>query len=478
MQFNLGNSYTVVTNATPEEEALLHQWCNKEYEYYGLDFSQKPPRRMKMVSKLPYFKYNKFPAGWTGKFLQRLRKDPAKAANSEYVTFKDIRTKPKNGATLMGMTGKLNIPMLRDYQERALKASLKSSRGIIHHATGAGKTVVTAAILSELGLPSLIIVPTLNLLIQTAEDLKGFLGEDYVGEIGEGIFNPKLFTVATVQSLWSKIKRNDEELSKLFKTIDVLCIDEAHHINVAGKNKIQNTYFQIAMMLDCYYKFGLTATPGDPDSLERELLEGATGRAIDHVSSSELIKRGLLTRPEIQMYRIHPPQRYSDWQAAYKQNILRNSRRNAQIVRLAEQYSAQDKSVLITVTRVEEHGGLLNDMIPQAVFMSGKTPAEERKQILEDFGNKKIKVLISTVVNEGVNIPSMDVIIMAGGGKSNKQTVQRVGRALRKSEGKSKAMIIDFYDADNGMLERHSKARLKTYKKESEFEIKAIIDVD
>ena len=58
------------------------------------------------------------------------------------------------------------------------------------------------------------------------------------------IFNPKLFTVATVQSLWSKIKRNDEELSKLFKTIDVLCIDEAHHINVAGKNKIQNTYFQ------------------------------------------------------------------------------------------------------------------------------------------------------------------------------------------------------------------------------------------
>jgi superfamily II DNA or RNA helicase len=72
----------------------------------------------------------------------------------------------------------------------------------------------------------------------------------------------------------------------------------------------------------------------------------------------------------------------------------------------------------------------------------------------------------------------MDVIIMAGGGKSNKQTVQRVGRALRKSEGKSKAMIIDFYDADNGMLERHSKARLKTYKKESEFEINPIIEVD
>ena len=475
MQFNLGNSYTLVTNATPEQEALLHQWCNKEYEYYGLDFSQKPPRRMKMVSKLPYFKYNKFPSGWTGKFLQRLRKDPAHCND---ITFKDVRTKAKNGAFLVGMTGKLNVPMLRDYQERALKQSLKSSRGIIHHATGAGKTVVTAALLSEIGLPSLVIVPTLNLLLQTAEDLKGFLGEEHVGEIGEGVFNPKLFTVATVQSLWSKIKRNDEELSKLFKTIDVLCIDEAHHINVAGKNKIQNTYFQIAMMTDCFYKFGLTATPGDPESLERELLEGATGRVIDHVSSSELIKRGLLTRPEIQMYKITPPQRYSDWQAAYKQNILRNARRNAQIVRLAKQYSAEDKSVLITVTRVDEHGGLLTDMIEDAVFMSGKTPADERKQILKDFGNKKIKILISTVVNEGVNIPSMDVIIMAGGGKSNKQTVQRVGRALRKSEGKSKAMIIDFMDADGGMLQRHSKARLKTYKKESEFDIKPIIEIN
>ena len=231
-------------------------------------------------------------------------------------------------------------------------------------------------------------------------------------------------------------------------------------------------------MLDCYYKFGLTATPGDPNSLERELLEGATGRVIDHVSSSELIKRGLLTKPVIQMYKITPPQRFSDWQAAYKQNILKNGRRNAQIVRLAERYADEGKSVLITVTRVAEHGGLLNDMIEDAVFMSGQTPADERKQILEDFGNKKIKILISTVVNEGVNIPSMDVIIMAGGGKSNKQTVQRVGRALRKSEGKNKAMIIDFYDADRGMLERHSKARLKTYKKESEFEIKDHIDVN
>ena len=473
MQFSLGNSYTLVTNATPEEEALLHEWCNKEFEYYGLDFSQRPPRRSKMSSNLPYFKYNKFPSGWTGKFIKRLKHDSRYEAYGDRLTFKDVRTKPISHNWDVSTT---TIPPLRDYQDRALLKSLQSTRGIIHHATGAGKTIVTAAILKELGLPSLIIVPTLNLLLQTSDDLKGFLGEEYVGEIGEGAFDPQLFTVATVQSLWSRIKRDDPDLSTLFKKIDVLCIDEAHHINVAGKNKIQNTYFKIATMLDCYYKFGLTATPGDENSLERELLEGATGRVIDHVSSSSLIKRGLLTRPVIQMYKITPPQRYSDWQVAYRENVLKNARRNALIVQLAERFAKENKSVLITVTRVAEHGGTLNDLIEQAVFMSGQTPSDERKQILEDFGSKKNKILISTVVNEGVNIPSMDVIIMAGGGKSNKQTVQRVGRALRKAEGKHKATIIDFYDADNGMLERHSKARLKTYKKESEFEIKEIID--
>ena len=87
---------------------------------------------------------------------------------------------------------------------------------------------------------------------------------------------------------------------------------------------------------------------------------------------------------------------------------------------------------------------------------------------------KDLKILISTVVNEGVNIPSMDVIIMAGGGKSNKLTVQRVGRALRKAEGKETAKIIDFYDNDNGILLRHSKARLKTYRKEEEFQIEPL----
>jgi len=471
MHFNINNSYTaVVGKVSPEESKLINEWCTKEYTYYGLDFSQRPPRRMKKTDSIRYFNYAKFPAGWTGKFIQKLK------AREVPITWTDCRVKPKSEPLPMMITQGLSIPKLRDYQEEALSKILEQGRGIIHHATGAGKTIVMAAALRDLNLNSIIIVPTLNLLHQTVEELKKMLGEHRVGQIGDSVWEPAQFTVSTIQSLWSKLKANDHQLSLIFKEGDVLIIDEAHHINIGGKGKIQNTYFKIAQQLDSYYKIGLTATPGDEGSLDRELLEAATGRVLHHVSSSLLIERGLLARPEIQMYRITPIQRYSDWQAAYKQNILRNAKRNALICRLARQYAGEGKSVLITVTRVAEHGAVLKEMMPEAVFMSGSTDSSLRIEYIKAFKEKKTPIMISTVVNEGVNIPALDVIILAGGGKSIKQTVQRIGRALRRSENKSLATIIDFFDADSGMLQRHSRARLKVYKSEPSFDLKKEID--
>jgi superfamily II DNA or RNA helicase len=472
MHFKIGNTYTEVVSDYKEGLQIINDWCLKEYEYYGMDFSQRPPRRVKKTDYLKYFQNKRFPTGWAGKFFRKYQDLDLEGGRGAYkkITWEDCRDKPPFSFPLEHT----HIYPLRDYQQEAFEAALLQSRGIVYHATGAGKTVLMAKLLAELNLPSLIIVPSLNLLLQTSGDLIGFLGEENVGTIGEGVFEPSKFTVATVQSIWSKMKNNDEDTKKLFKSLHCLFIDEAHHINVAGRNKIQNTYFQIAQVCNTYYRFGLTATPGEEGELERELLEGATGSVIHTISSSHLIRLGLLTRPVIEMYKITPPMRISDYQAAYRENILKNAKRNAAVVRLANKYAKEGNSVLIIVNRVQEHGSVLKDLIPESVFMSGNTAGSDRKEIFEDFANKDIKVLISTVVNEGVNIPSMDVIIMAGGGKSNKQTIQRVGRALRKSKGKHIARIIDFYDADNGMLERHSKARMTTYKKEREFEIKPI----
>ena len=61
MHFNINNSYTaVVGKVDPEHSKLINEWCTKEYDYYGLDFSQRPPRRTKKTDNIRYFNYGKF----------------------------------------------------------------------------------------------------------------------------------------------------------------------------------------------------------------------------------------------------------------------------------------------------------------------------------------------------------------------------------------------------------------------------------
>ena len=198
-------------------------------------------------------------------------------------------------------------------------------------------------------------------------------------------------------------------------------------------------------------------------------MEAATGRIIHVKSSSDLIREGYLTPPLIQIYPISVIKGYRDWPLAYQYNILENVERNTTIKKLAQHYASCGDSVLIIVNRVECHGVVLHEAIEGSALLVGDTATEERQEIFEHFEKKIIKILISTVVNEGVNIPSMDVIIMAAGGKSSRAVIQRVGRCLRKSEGKTEARIIDFLDQDGKVLERHSNARISTYKSEEAF---------
>lgn len=465
MKLLIGNSKVDIVDALPAETELIKSWCLKEYQYFGVDYTRFPHRHRKMTDIISYFGHNSFPTGWVGTFIRRLKDQKIKFEwidNREKPLYKGYKDYPNS------------TPDPRDFQLIAHDIAIKRTRGIIDHATGSGKTLLMVYILRSLGFSALIFVPDRNLLMQTVKVFKKYLGPENVGYIGEGEKDIQLFTVATIQSLWSAYKRKDPSILSLLNTVDILFIDEGHHVNIAGRKKIHNTYFKLAQACDAYYRFSFTATPGEPGSLDRELLEAVTGVILHSVSSSELIRKGILARPSIKIYWINCRHRYNNWQTAYKENILKNTERNALIVRLAEKYAAEGKSVLISVNRVEDHGVVLHEMIEDSALMIGKTPIGEREEIFNAFSDKKIKVLVSTVVREGVDIPSMDVIILAGGGKSDKATVQRIGRALRRTKDKSTAIIIDFIDNDGGMLRKHSRARLRVYKSEEAYEIEEI----
>jgi superfamily II DNA or RNA helicase len=91
--------------------------------------------------------------------------------------------------------------------------------------------------------------------------------------------------------------------------------------------------------------------------------------------------------------------------------------------------------------------------------------------LIHDLERKLRPILIATTLaDEGLDIPSLDALILGGGGKSSTRAYQRVGRVLRPSEGKEKAMILDFIDAAP-YLDGHSQARLALYRHEQEFEV-------
>ena len=76
-------------------------------------------------------------------------------------------------------------------------------------------------------------------------------------------------------------------------------------------------------------------------------------------------------------------------------------------------------------------------------------------------------LLASSIFDEGENLPSVSVLILAGGetgSKKGRRLRQRIGRVLRLAEGKERALVIDFFDKTHQYLEKHSKKRLEVYR--------------
>jgi superfamily II DNA or RNA helicase len=80
----------------------------------------------------------------------------------------------------------------------------------------------------------------------------------------------------------------------------------------------------------------------------------------------------------------------------------------------------------------------------------------------------------NSILDEGVDVPNIDVLILAGGGKSSINTLQRVGRGLRKGGNIDKLYVVDTLDFQQYHLLKHSLQRLDDYKNEDCFVIEEV----
>ncbi len=355
---------------------------------------------------------------------------------------------------------------LREYQQEALNAWLKSKQGIIVIPTGGGKTVIGLKATALIRLATLIIVPTIDLLQQWYENVRELLGVE-AGRIGGGYDELKGITVITYDSAYT-------QLEKIGNKFGLVIFDEVHHLPSEG-------YSIIAQGLASPYRLGLTATPERSDGRDK-LYPLLVGPIVYRITVSNLVGKYLsnfetqriyvnLTEDEEKLYR-------------YYRGILKKflSQHNLELkslndfnklVKLAAKYKEAREALLAwhealkiavnSKAKVEKLKDLLKELngekiiiftrntsmayeisrlflIPAVTYKTGK---QERVEILEKFRSGKYNVIVtSSVLDEGIDVPDASVAIVLGGYGTSRQFIQRLGRILRKKENK-KARLIE-----------------------------------
>ncbi len=457
--------------ATPEENAIIHKAtsCFMESARFNLAFQNK---QWDGVLRMFNPKSGILPSGLVPDAIEALEA-------CGYPV--DITSHAPDAPPRVG--GEIYFELDDDHQMSTVEALASTNRGIFHGATNAGKTKIAEAWCALNDLKTIFLVPSQELLNQTVASFKRDTNLD-VGHISakDDWVIGKDVTVCLVTSVAKRKSRKTgklinakavEDFAKIAPLFQAVIVDECHHLVAPTWQSVMHS------LRNAHFRFGLSGTPWATREDQLQVM-AHLGPVLKVVTNKELIEKGWSAKPLIHMVKYSCPKSaikvedYDDLEAfglIYQKEIVENSPRNTMIQKFCEKLFGLKKSCLVLANRVEhcyELGSLLAESnIPHHVITGQRTKSEDRVQFLTDFKEGKTPILISNVVNEGIDIPSLNALIFAGGGKSSQQIVQRVGRGIRKKpEGENTVQIFDFMDESSEMLRGHSMMRVRLYKQE------------
>jgi len=361
---------------------------------------------------------------------------------------------------------------LRPYQQLAVAQMTDSSNrcGILVMPPGAGKTFTALAAIAQRGDKSLILVHTRDLMDQWVEAAKSFFTEP-ASRIGGGKNDPHAqITVAMVQTLaaW-----NFARLSYLASHHDVLILDEAHHTPAS-------TFFGILWHLGTPRRFALTATPKRADGLT-PILHWCFGPILCEVKTEDLVDAGVAVKPRVHRvdsaFSFDLP-KVADGQGKMQTDtkalaecyraLCADPDRLRLIARIVLRSLKESRKVLVLAGRVE-HCRLIAEAIedlggPEAIVLTAKISMTKRRAGLDAFKAGTPPICIATTLaDEGLDVPDLEVLIQAFPGRSEARTIQRVGRTMRSCPGKERPILVDIVDAEVGLFLNQWYARRRAY---------------
>lgn len=349
---------------------------------------------------------------------------------------------------------------LYEYQDKAVEEALAKRNGILVAPCGSGKTQMGLAIARRISKPTLWITHTKDLMVQAEERAKSIfdLPKEAYGEITEGKVNIGThLTFSTVQTL---ARVNLDNLK-----FGCVIVDECHH--AVQSYKSTSMFAKVMNQISCRYKFGLTATPYRGDGLEKGMF-ALIGDICSIVDEKEVKEK---TVPVYEVWYNVPISTNSidcfngDGTLDYTKlitGLCSNEERNQFIGRTIIDIEG---SCLVLSDRLSQLESLMSfvsnfkncDMVKATNTKKGK---KERKEAIEKLKDGRIDCLFATykLAKEGLDIPSLEHVVMASPIKDKSTVIQTAGRVARKADGKTCGYVHDFID-DMGILQGMAKKR-------------------
>jgi superfamily II DNA or RNA helicase len=355
----------------------------------------------------------------------------------------------------------------RDYQAAALEAwRLRGRNGCIILPTGSGKTLVAELCIADAKRSTLVLAPTIDLVMQWVGVLeKAF--QRPIGMLGGGQHVLEDLTVSTYDSAYL-------HMDKYGGRFGFLICDEVHHLP-------SQAYAQAALMSLAPWRLGLTATFERPDDAHNDVIEligpVVYRRGIRELAG-EVLAEYTVVNVEVDLTDDEGDRYFearSTFRSFVRQKRIRLGGRNgwgnflraaamSKAGRAALKAHRESRRViheasgkldaLETILKRHPDGRVLLFTNDNATVyrisrefgvpcITHQTDVKERRAILAAFAEGRWRVIAtSRVLNEGVDMPDADVGVVLSGTSTVREHVQRLGRLLRPKEGK-KAVLYE-----------------------------------
>lgn len=321
---------------------------------------------------------------------------------------------------------KMEIPIrpsfaLLPHQEEAYKLWRKKRRGTIAIFTRGGKSFIALKAISDMRVPTVIFVPTRELVYTWRSYLEKYLGipGSLVGVVGGGRVDVRDITLAIYNS-------GVRYIEKLMGVFELAVFDEAHHVPAA-------TFKEVALGIDSLYRMALSATPKRRDGNEK-LLFKLSGELVFNLGYEDLLKLRIVAPLEV-------------YDTVFVEGEGEKLEKLYQVVRRYE----KSKTIIFTQylsTASQIHEELVRRGI-NAVLITGDTPEGRRSLAFRSFLEGKTRVVVTTtVLDEGITVPDAEVAIVYEGTGEGRQMIQRIGRVIGYRPGKT-AKVFEIIDVTN-----------------------------